>query len=209
MGAKVRIRDERKRLRDAVDRANITDLGRAGAYIRGMAKQSIKKSPKPAPPGHPPHTRKGQLKNAILFSVEKTAGTVVIGPTVTGVGRVGNVHEFGGQRRGKVGPGGYDPKPISPEGRAWRKGDWFVAVGGKGPIREGRLSEHGSVTGDHPTCRLRTQAQVDRAKRLAEGMGYKFRRERRVYPPRPFMGPALERSKARLPKFWANSVKGG
>jgi len=35
--------------------------------------------------------------------------------------------------------------------------------------------------------------------------GGKFRGER--YPKRPFMGPALEKTKDRLPKFWAGSVK--
>jgi hypothetical protein len=35
--------------------------------------------------------------------------------------------------------------------------------------------------------------------------GGRYRRER--YPRRPFMGPALEKTKTRLPKFWAGSVR--
>lgn len=35
--------------------------------------------------------------------------------------------------------------------------------------------------------------------------GGRYRRER--YPKRPFMGPALEKAKDRLPKFWAGSVR--
>ena len=35
--------------------------------------------------------------------------------------------------------------------------------------------------------------------------GGRYRRER--YPKRPFMGPALEKTKSRLPKFWAGSVR--
>lgn len=40
----------------------------------------------------------------------------------------------------------------------------------------------------------------------------KFRRveagTKLVYAPRPFMGPALEKERAKLPKVWANSVRG-
>jgi len=61
--------------------ASITSLGRAGAYIRGIARRSIKVSPEAAPPGHPPHTRKGRLKGAILYAVERAQGSAVIGPT--------------------------------------------------------------------------------------------------------------------------------
>ena len=35
--------------------------------------------------------------------------------------------------------------------------------------------------------------------------GGRYRHE--SYPKRPFMGPALEKTKDRLPKFWAGSVK--
>jgi hypothetical protein len=35
--------------------------------------------------------------------------------------------------------------------------------------------------------------------------GGHYRRER--YPKRPFMGPALEKTRPRLPKFWAGSVR--
>ena len=39
----------------------------------------------------------------------------------------------------------------------------------------------------------------------AHEFGGRFRRER--YPKRPFMGPALEKVKDRLPSLWANSVR--
>jgi phage gpG-like protein len=39
----------------------------------------------------------------------------------------------------------------------------------------------------------------------AHEFGGRFRRER--YPKRPFMGPALEKVKDRLPPLWANSVR--
>ncbi|MGH7143116.1 MAG: hypothetical protein ACREJ2_03160 [Planctomycetota bacterium] len=40
----------------------------------------------------------------------------------------------------------------------------------------------------------------------AHEFGGAYKRER--YDKRPFMGPALEKVKDQLPKFWANSVKG-
>ncbi|MFM8216585.1 MAG: hypothetical protein ACKN82_18365, partial [Pirellula sp.] len=39
----------------------------------------------------------------------------------------------------------------------------------------------------------------------AHEFGGKFRKER--YPKRPFMGPALDKVKDRLPPLWANSVR--
>jgi phage gpG-like protein len=39
----------------------------------------------------------------------------------------------------------------------------------------------------------------------AHEFGGRYRRE--TYPKRPFMGPALEKVKDRLPKMWANSVR--
>ena len=39
----------------------------------------------------------------------------------------------------------------------------------------------------------------------AHEFGGRFRRER--YPKRPFMGPALEKVKDRLPPMWANSIR--
>ena len=39
----------------------------------------------------------------------------------------------------------------------------------------------------------------------AHEFGGKFRRER--YPKRPFMGPALEKVKNRLPSMWAGSIR--
>jgi hypothetical protein len=46
-------------------------------------------------------------------------------------------------------------------------------------------------------------AIVGRSARAHE-FGGRFRRER--YPKRPFMGPALEKLKPRLPRMWAGSV---
>jgi hypothetical protein len=169
--------------------ASITSLGRAGAYIRGIARKSIKVSPKPSAPGKPPHSRKGKLKDAILFSVEKEKQAVVIGPAATEMGSVGHTHEFGGVE--------------IPKKRKGRKPNWKFEVGGHGPID--------TKDGKPVVVKLKTEKQVARAQEVAQTVPASLPapRSARRYPARPFMGPALEISKARLPKLWANAVKGG
>ena len=101
MAASIRIRtrsDIPKVLRK-IRRANIENLGHAGASIRLTAKHSIKKRPGPSAPGTPPHTRHGQLPKAILYAVERRRARVVIGPDVMKVGRSAMAHEFGGRYR--------------------------------------------------------------------------------------------------------------
>ena len=129
IGIKARTKMDGKRVVRAARAGSIRSLGHAGAALRMTARRSIRRNKVESPEGTPPHTRKGQLRRAILFAVEKDRQTVVIGPEVAVVGTSGTAHEFGGQYRG------------------------------------GR------------------------------------------YPRRPFMGPALEKIKDRLPKLWAGSVK--
>lgn len=189
-----RVVDETKRVIKAARTGTIKSLGRAGAYIRGIARRSIGKGRgKPSAPGKPPYSRTGRLKDSILYSVDKAAGTVVIGPTKSGIGRIGQTHEFGG---------------TEPRKRGRRRGQFDLRIGGHGPVRARR----GKVVG---VGKLRTQAQVERAQSIvkqlnlpqsASGIG---RSKRRRYPKRPFMAPALEISKSRLPEFWRNSIKGG
>ena len=117
------------RVEKAVKAASFGNLGHAGGAIRLAARRSIKKRKKASPPGEPPHTRRGQLRGAIVYAVEKDEQCVVIGPQYQSVGDVGMAHEFGGRFRGQT------------------------------------------------------------------------------YPKRAFMGPALEKVKDRLPKYWADSVR--
>ena len=130
-GVKVRTRFDGRKVVKAARAGSVKSLGHAGGMIRLTAKRSIKRSPKESPAGTPPHTRKGQLKRALRYAVEKEKQDVVIGPEAEVVGTSGKAHEFGGRFRG------------------------------------GR------------------------------------------YPKRSFMGPALEKTKERLPKLWAGSVKSG
>lgn len=126
---KVKTRMDAKRVVKAAQTGSIKSLGHAGGAIRMTAKRSIRRSKSESQEGTPPHTRKGQLRRAILYAVEKDKQSVVVGPDVSIVSTAGTAHEFGGRFRGEQ------------------------------------------------------------------------------YPRRPFMGPALEKTKERLPKMWAGSVR--
>jgi hypothetical protein len=203
MFLRVKIKDETRKARQKIIDGSVKSLGKAGAYIRGIAKKSIKTSQRISEPGRPPHTRQGRLKHSIYFAVEKQTPGVVIGPVASAVGKIAHTHEFGGTEPPKLPP-------------ALRENNWELRLGGHGPLR---------VVGDTVYVgRLNTPAQVEHAKKLApEAIDASYvryldalmahwttgRSKVRKYPARPFMGPALEVSKERLPKFWANSVKGG
>jgi len=187
---KVRSRMDRRKVVRATRKGSIKSLGKAGAYLRGIARRSIKVSAEPSAPGHQPHSRKGRLKDAILFGVEKARQGVVIGPTVTAVGKIGRTHEFGGTEPAKK--------------RKARKTNWKFEVGGHGPI---------SVDGGKPVVvRLKTARQVARAKEEAAKLPPAHRPAQstkpRRYPRRPFMGPALQIGRPQISKMWANSVRG-
>ena len=178
---------ERKALEVAAAKANRQALGKAGAYIRGMAMRSIKISDKSAAPGNPPTSRKGVLKKAIAFNREGS-DTVSIGPTFSRVGLVGRAHEFGG-REVKTAKG--------------------KAIGDVIPIafKNGRLRY----------ARMKSRNQLRAANEAVAAFygvppghknPYGATRREAEYPPRPFMAPALERSRDRIPEFWRASING-
>ena len=101
IGIKARTRFDSGKLRRRVKRANIESLGHAGAAIRLTARRSIRRRKGPSAPGTPPHTRRGQLKRAIVYAVERQAERVVIGPEYAKLGPAGMAHEFGGLFRGQ------------------------------------------------------------------------------------------------------------
>ena len=129
IGANVRSFFDAKGVQRKANDGSIRALGHAAGAIRLTARRSIRRSPTYSDPGTPPHTRRGLLREGILYAVEKDAARAVIGPTYERVGTSGSAHEFGGRYRGDN------------------------------------------------------------------------------YPARPFMGPALEAIRPRLPSFWAASVR--
>lgn len=74
---------DRVKVLAAVDKATLSVLGKFGAFVRRRAKSSIRKRKKPAPPGQPPSSHVGLLKDLIYFSYDSSHKSVVIGPTLS------------------------------------------------------------------------------------------------------------------------------
>lgn len=90
-----------KKVRRKADKGSFQSLNHAAAAIRLTARRSIRRSKKKSTAGTAPHTRRGQLKRALLYKVEKQRLRAVIGPTYTAVGRSGQAHEFGKKYYGR------------------------------------------------------------------------------------------------------------
>lgn len=178
-----------KLLRD-MDRATAKALKDAGAYLRRVARNSIKSRKKSSAPGSPPsnHAKKGMaasLKN-ILYGFDATNQTVTVGPigfrlqrtrgVVSQSRPVPNVHEFGGfvhrVRRVAV-------RPV-----ARRKSSSNLTVAQKEAFQ--RKIKDGTI--------VRPETQ------------YSFIEENRSYPKRPFMKPALDIVAPKFPSLWTSTV---
>lgn len=101
IGARARTSFDGASVRRASQAGTFQSLGHAGAAIRLTARRSIRRGPSASMEGTPPHTRRGLLKRAIVYAVEKAPGRVVIGPTYEIAGPSGMAHEFGGRYRGQ------------------------------------------------------------------------------------------------------------
>jgi len=86
-------------VRRRAEQGSFRSLSHAAAAIRLTARRSIRKSESYSAPGTPPHTRRGLLRGAIVYGVEKAAGRALIGPTYERVGTSAMAHEFGGKYR--------------------------------------------------------------------------------------------------------------
>jgi phage gpG-like protein len=95
---------DRRKIERAMRDNSIRSLGHGGAAIRLAARRSIRRSKKSSRVGTPPHTRFGQLKRSLRYSVEKARQSVLIGPTYSVVGRSAAAHEFGGRYHKQIYP---------------------------------------------------------------------------------------------------------
>ena len=96
----IRFVELKKKIKDTAFKS----LNHAAAVIRLSARRSIRRSKKASRPGRPPKTRFGQLRRSIYYSVDAQKQSAVIGPTFSGVGKSGSVHEFGKWHRGRKFP---------------------------------------------------------------------------------------------------------
>lgn len=103
-GMRSRSRFDAKKVRRKADKGSFKSLNHAAAAIRLTARRSIRRRKKKSTAGTPPHTRRGQLKKALLYKVEKQRLRAVIGPTYSVVGRSARAHEFGEKYYGRKYP---------------------------------------------------------------------------------------------------------
>lgn len=179
-------------LKRKVNQASFKSLGHAGAAIRLTARRSIRRRKKPSAPGSPPNTPTGHLKRVIRYEADRDRQEVVIGAVNEYSRTIWSLHEFGGSQRSK---------PRLLKVKTFRVGDF-------GPVRVKQINEYKT---EMVRARLNSEAQAQRATELVREENQRRMadaRKRRRYPKRPFMGPALETQKNRLPKFWADSVRG-
>lgn len=204
---------ETERVKRAAGRAVIKTHQQAGAMIYRIARNSIQRRKNKnlhSPPGSPPFTHTGALKKSIRFAA--TNDNVVAGPTRSGIGLVANLHEFGGRPRNRKRKTGF-------------RNNWKLQIGGHGPIEIGPrrwVTQGNKKVYTHVRfARLETAKQVARAKRIADDAEKVLIAERiedgelenmvfgadPVYPPRPFMGPALTKAAPYLPPLWRNAIR--
>jgi hypothetical protein len=209
----VRVVDNTDAVRKAVRRAAFQNLRHAGAGLRLAARRLIRTRQASSQPGSPPSTRRGALRNSILFAVEGDH-TVVIGPSVTLISDVARVHEHGGTQRPR------SLRGVSEAEAVIAGTNWKLEVGGHGPIPDSSGTAYIKFTSPAQvdkslrfiytapenafgnTRKARLQAEKRRARAAVAAHGGIAN-----YPARPFMGPALMNNLDRLPAHWANSVR--
>lgn len=74
---------------------------KGGAAVMRVARRTIITRKKSAPVGQQPHTRRGQLRRAIVFDVDQSVPSAIIGPRASFVGISGAQHETGRPYRGE------------------------------------------------------------------------------------------------------------
>lgn len=110
---RAKIQDRTPSIIRTAKKRNIETLSQAGAYVRSVIRFSIRRSKRASVPGEPPKTRRGALRQSLLFSVEKERERVLIGPAASRIGiGVGGAHEFGERFRGRS----YPERPFSRPG---------------------------------------------------------------------------------------------
>jgi hypothetical protein len=192
---------DRARVGKAVDAATIKGLRQFGALTRTIARRSMKKRNKPSEPGTPPSVRKGTLKKLLFFVLDRKNKNVIVGPTPFKgpIGVVPPILEYGG----KVDGGRKNPRrTVRVVGKPGE-----VRIGGKKSVATKRVRDKSGDIVAVTYAKLTTPDQVRRANQLnAELYGGQKLPSYEVEQ-RPFMAPAFEQAKEKLPDVWAGAIK--
>jgi hypothetical protein len=97
-----------KKIYSAAEKAARKALAKSAYRVMQGAKALIERDESYSEPGMPPHTRRGQLRSAIRYTINYRLPDAVIGPTASGFAQAGQVHEFGGTFMG----GEYPARPF-------------------------------------------------------------------------------------------------
>jgi hypothetical protein len=179
----------------AMERATVRVFNRFGAYVRLTARRSIRKigkKGKASLPGQPPKSRTGLLREHIYYVYDKNTRSVVIGAALLNRSTwAQKTLEGGGTIRQK-----------NPRRRFRKIGDGGeIRVNEGKPSRTMKLAEESEVN----YTLLTIQAQADRANRLNEEL-YGPAELVWTIAPRPYMAPAFETAKEKLPSLWENAI---
>lgn len=174
----------------------VTDVKEQERQIEDGKRKKIKLHTASAP-GSPPHAIQPHalIRRFLSYAYDPATKGVVIGVEKIHRSTMAQAtHEHGGQ--------------VTVQRRNSRRR--FRKIGGGGEIRISGKTSRTTKFNDEGVpvtyCRIRTQAQADRANRHQEELyGPEYMpAETLNYPPRPFMGPALRIAAPDLPGLFAN-----
>ncbi len=189
----VKTKGKSRAVKKKMESESFKSLKHAGGAIRKTAIRSVRRRKKASSPGSAPSTRTGHLKRIIRFETDETS--VDVGPTNEFEKTIWPLHEFGGTAKGKK---------LEDKSKLLKVGDF-------GPISAtaAKKKRSGSSGDKVVRVKIQTQAQAARANRIqAEQFGKAAARAAadRKYPKRPFMGPALQKMRDRLPSYWKGAL---
>jgi hypothetical protein len=205
---------DRKAVAERVGQQTARALSRLGAFIRRRARSSMRRRKKPSAPGTPPSAHSSSkvatLKN-ILFAFDHSRNSVVIGPVrlnqkfyfggpVLAAGTVPQLHEFGGTLgiREKL-------ENLAPVVRRAKKTGTRRNLT---PNQKAAMIRRKQAQGQQEYIAGTKWVRMGRRKPLP---GQPTRVRWANYPPRPFMGPALQHEwpKVARPSLWVAASAGG
>ncbi len=189
----------REKVKKAMDEATHFALLSSGAWVRSVARRSMRYRKSPSRPGEPPSARQGParslLRRMLYFAYDAQGDEVVAGPVKLGQeSGVPNLHEFGGIQgviqRGKL--------------RVGMTAAIRIVKGRRIEIGPHIKAAHKDTKGRRVVyAKLKTPGQVEQAHKVEDEL-YGFRDRR--FPKRPYMRPALLQSADKIPTFWENSL---
>lgn len=187
IAAKVKTVNRFPQLKKQAQAGNYNSLKQASFSLRLIAKRSIKRRKGPSAPGTPPHTHsRGRGLGKVIEVEIVTEAQTFTGPASPAGRTIWDLMEHGGRTRRRRQKNLKERRP---------------KIGQVAPINE--------AGGKVQRARITTAAQAERAERItkqANEIRAAKAGEILNYPARPFMGPALEKAKPRIPQHWKNSI---